>query len=53
VHVLRYFKEKVFTGRAYWSDAGEKNYLSGEEKDELMKQIVLVRDSPSQDEYNI
>ena len=53
MHVLRYFKEKVFTGRAYWGDAGEKNYLSGEEKDELMKQIVLVRDSPSQDEYNI
>ena len=53
VHVLRYFKEKVFTGRAYWGDAGEKNYLSGEEKDELMKQIVLVRDSPSQEEYSI
>ena len=53
VHVLRYFKEKVFTGRAYWGDAGEKNYLGGEEKDELMKQIVLVRDSPSQEEYSI
>ena len=52
VHVLRYFKDKVFTGRAYWGDAGEKNYVNGEEKDNLMKQIVLVRDSPSQELYN-
>ena len=52
VHVLRYFKEKVFTGRAYWGDAGEKNYVNGGDKDNLMKQIVLVRDSPSQELYN-
>ena len=47
VHVLRYFKEKVFTGKAYWGKAGDKNYLSGAEKEELMKEIILVRDSPS------
>ena len=46
VHVLRYFKEKVFTGRAYWGDAGENNYVNGGDKDHLMKQIVIVRDSP-------
>ena len=52
VHVLRYFKEKVFTGRAYWGDADENNYVNGGDKDNLMKQIVLVRDSPSQELYN-
>ena len=52
MHVLRYFKDKVFTGRAYWGDAGEKNYMSGGEKEELMSQIVLLRDSPSQELNN-
>ena len=52
VHVLRYFKEKFFTGRAYWGDASEKNYVNGGDKYNLMKQIVLVRDSPSQELYN-
>ena len=52
VHVLRYSKEKVFTGRAYYGDAGEKNYINRGNKDNLMKQIVLVRDSPSQELYN-
>ena len=53
VHVLRYFKEKVFTGKAYWGEAGDKNYLRGDEKEELMKEILLVRDSPSQQEYRL
>ena len=52
VHVHRYFKDKVFTGRAYCSDAGEKNYLNGGEKEELMSQMVLLRDSPSQELFN-
>ena len=51
VHVLRYFKEKVFTGRAYWGAASNKNYFNGSDKDEVMKQIILVRDSPSQEHY--
>ena len=43
IHVLRYFKDKVFTGKAYWGDAGDKNYLSGDEKEELMKLLASVR----------
>ena len=49
IHVLRYFKDKVFTGKAYWGDAGDKNYLSGDEKEELMKLLASVRDAPSED----
>ena len=49
IHVLRYFKDKVFTGKAYWGDAGDKNYLSGDEKEELMKLLASVRDAPSKD----
>ena len=35
-----------------WGDAGEKNYLSGGEKEVLMSQIVRLRDSPSQELFN-
>ena len=49
VHVLRYFKEKVFTGKGYWGDAADKNYVVGGEKEELIKQLILVRDSPNQE----
>ena len=48
IHTVRYFREKVFTGKSYWGDAGEHNYLTGPDKDDLMKQIVLVRDAPSE-----
>ena len=43
----------MFTGRAYWGEAGDKNYLSGVEKEDLMKEIILLRDSPSQEEYRL
>ena len=48
VHTARYFREKVFTGKSYWGDAGEHNYMTGPDKDDLMKQVVLVRDAPSE-----
>ena len=51
IHVLRYFKDKVFTGKAYWGDAGDKNYLAGGEKEELMKLLASVRDAPSEELY--
>ena len=41
----------MFTGRAFWGDAGEKNYLCGEEKEDLMQKVIMVRDSPSEEEY--
>ena len=41
----------MFTGRAFWGDAGEKNYLCGEEKENLMQKVIMVRDSPSEEEY--
>ena len=52
VHVLRYFKDKVFTGRAYWGEACEKNYVNRGQKDHLMKQNVVVKNSLSQELYN-
>ena len=51
IHVGRYFREKVLTGKAYWGDISEKNFLNGSEKDDLMKQVIAVRDSPSQELY--
>lgn len=51
VHTVRYFREKVFTGKSWWGDANEHNYMSGPDKDDLMAQIVLVRDSPSEALY--
>ena len=51
VHTLRYFREKVFTGKSYWGDANCHNYLSGSDKDDLMAQLILVRDAPSENLY--
>ena len=42
------FKDKVFTWRAD-ADAGEKHYLDGGEKEKLMSQIDLLRDSDRQE----
>ena len=39
----------MFTGKAFCGDAGEKNYLCGADKDDLLKHLKLVRDSPSQE----
>ena len=36
IHVLQYFLEQVFTGKAYCGDAGDKNYLCGADKDDLI-----------------
>ena len=51
VHTLRYFREKVFTGKSYWGDANCHNYMSGSDKDDLMAQLILVRDAPSENLY--
>ena len=51
VHTARYFREKVFTGKSYWGNVEDHNYLCGADKDDLMKQLMLVRDSPSEALY--
>ena len=48
IHCFRYFKDKVFNGKAFWEN-GEP--LSHIKKAELLEQIKLVRDSPSEDLY--
>ena len=48
IHVLRYFNDKVLTREGYWGEPQGKNYLSTTDKSEIMKQISLVRDSPSE-----
>ena len=47
VHTVRYFREKVFTGKSYCGKAEDHSYLCGANKDDLM----LVRDSPSEPLY--
>ena len=42
----------MLTGKGYWGDAGDKNYLGSDDKEEIMNQVRLVRDSPSEEEYN-
>ena len=42
----------MFTGRAYWGEACEKNYVNRGHKDHLMKQNVVVKNSLSQELYN-
>ena len=44
IHTRRYFKDKVFTGKSQWGDG---SFLSGGDKEELLKQVTLVRDSPT------
>ena len=41
----------MFTGKAYWGDAGDKNYLCGGDKDDLLTNLKLLRDSPSQEAF--
>ena len=38
----------MFTGKAYWGEAADKNYLCGADKDDLLTQLKLLRDSPSE-----
>ena len=47
IHVLRYFREKVLTGKAFWGEAGDKNYLCGADMDDIMSNIKLLIDAPS------
>ena len=48
IHTRRYFKDKVLTGKSQWADA---SFLSGGDKEELLKQVTLVRDSPTCEAY--
>ena len=48
IHTRRYFKDKVFTGKSQWTDG---SFLSGGDKEQLLKQLTLVRDSPTSDSY--
>ena len=52
VHTGRYFREKVLTGKAYWGDIGDKNFLNGSEKEDILVQIFMVKDTPSLELYN-
>ena len=47
VHTSRYFREKVFMNKAFWGDPKDAQYLGKFDKDELMEQLQLVRDSLS------
>ena len=49
---MRYFREKVLTNKAFWGNIADHNYMSGHEKDNLLKQIIKVRDAPSEFLYN-
>ena len=51
--MARYFKEKVFVSKGYLGDPNEKNYLNGVDREKLVAQICLVRDSPSEEIYNL
>ena len=51
VHTGRYFREKVLTGKAYWGDISEKKFLNGSDKDDILSQVLQVRDAPSQELY--
>ena len=51
VHTARYFREKVFTNKAFWGKAEDTNYLVKDDKDYIMNQILLVRDAPSEELY--
>ena len=48
IHTRRYFKDKVFTGKAQWKDG---SFLTGGDKEQLLLQLSLVRDSPTEDVY--
>jgi len=51
VHTARYFREKVLTGKSYWGDIADKNLMNGSQKEDLLPQILLVRDAPSEELY--
>ena len=40
------------TNKAFWGNIADHNYMSGHEKDNLLKQIIKVRDAPSEFLYN-
>ena len=48
IHTRRYFKDKVFTGKAQWKDG---SFLSGGDKEDLLKQVTLVRDAPTSEAF--
>ena len=51
VHIARYFCEKVFTNKAFWGDPKDAQYLGRYDKDNLIEQVISVRDAPSDDTY--
>ena len=52
IHVFRYFKDKVFNGKAFWEGGEEPIPLSPDEKGQVLQQIKLIRDSPSEELFN-
>ena len=51
VHTSRYFKEKVFTSKSYWGEIEDHKYFTGKDREDLVTQLNLVRDSPSMEIY--
>ena len=49
IPVFRYFKDKVFNGKAFWEGGEEPIPLSPDEKGQLLQQVKLIRDSPSEE----
>ena len=51
VHTRRYFKDKVLTNKGFWGDISKQHYLNSKDKDRIIHQLTLVRDSPSESVY--
>ena len=51
VHTSRYFKDKVFTSKGFWGDVEKHDYVTGDDRRELVAQLNFVRDSPSNEIY--
>ena len=51
VHVLRYFREKVLTGKGFWGEIEKRDFLSSNDKDQILKLLISVRDSPNESQY--
>ena len=51
VHTVRYFRDKVFTSKAFWGEANAKNYLVSDDKNRLEELVRQIRDAPSEEIY--
>ena len=47
IHTVCYFRDKVFTSKAFWGEANAKNYLVCDNKNLLEELVWQIRDAPS------